>query len=114
MTPTTPEAHFALIVRELMHHPNVTPPEEGQAANRFGSSALKIKNKIFAMLVRGNLVVKLPKARVKTLIANGKGMHFEPRRDGRGMKEWIVLDPSMTDEWLSLSREALAFVESTA
>jgi len=68
----TPQERFAAIVEELLSNPNVTPPsEEPQSKKQFGSSALKVNNKIFAMLVEGKLVVKLPKHRVEALIASG-------------------------------------------
>ena len=104
-----PEEHFATVVEELLDYPGVTPPSEGKA---FGSSGLKIHNKIFAMLVRGWLVVKLPKARVDALVASGDGERYDPRQDGRLMKEWLTLEPSSEEEWLSLAREAMEFVAS--
>jgi hypothetical protein len=73
------------------------------------SPGLKVSGKIFAMLVRGHLVVKLPRERVAALVGAGKGEQFDPRRDGRLMKEWVVLaadDPP----WLDIAREAHAFV----
>jgi TfoX/Sxy family transcriptional regulator of competence genes len=107
--PITPEERFATIVEELLSHPGVTPPLEGKA---FGSSGLKIHNKIFAMLVRGRLVVKLPKARVDALVASSDGERYDPRQDGRLMKEWLVLEPTSKEDWLSLAKEALEFVAS--
>jgi TfoX N-terminal domain len=101
------EQRFAILVDELSRVPDVTPPSDGKA---FGSSGLKVHGKIFAMLVGGSLVVKLPRARVDALIAAGDGERFDPRRDGRAMKEWLVLDPASAEDWLTLSREALAFV----
>ena len=77
------------------------------------SLGLRVGGKIFAMLVRGDLVVKLPRARVDALVAAGQGQAFDPRRDGRLMKEWLVFrgdDPS----WLDLAREAHAFVGGAA
>src|SRR2546421_197363 len=53
----------------------------------FASDGLKVNNKIFAMLVRGSLVVKLPKARVDALVAARQGDRFDPGH-GRLMKEW--------------------------
>ncbi|HEY3991887.1 MAG TPA: hypothetical protein VGM01_03300 [Ktedonobacteraceae bacterium] len=103
----TPEERFATVVGELLSEPGVTPPTEG---NDFGSSALKIHDKIFAMLVRGRLVVKLPKARVDTLVASGDGERFDANR-GRPMKEWLALDPASQEAWLPLAREALKFVD---
>ena len=103
----TPEQQFAAIVEELLSNPGVTPPSEGK---KFGSSELKIHNKIFAMLVRGKLVVKLPKPRVDALVASEVGERFDPRRDGRLMKEWVVVDAISEEEWLSLAREAMEFV----
>jgi hypothetical protein len=104
-----------MVVGELLNNPGVTPPSDGPGSKRwFGVSALKMHNKIFAMLVRGKLVVKLPKVRVDTLTASGDGDRFDPRHDGRLMKEWIVLDPSSSADWLSLATEAMRFVASTS
>ena len=109
----TPEERFATIVEALLSNPDVTPPSDGpQSKKRFGSSGLKIHNKIFAMLVKGKLVVKLPKPRVDALIASGDGEHFDPRHDGRLMKEWLSLEPTSEEEWLPLAREAMEFVAS--
>jgi hypothetical protein len=69
------------------------------------SVGLKVGGRIFAMLVRGNLVVKLPRERVNALVEAGLGKQFDPRRDGRLMKEWVVLagdDPP----WVEVTREA--------
>ncbi|HET7641179.1 MAG TPA: hypothetical protein VFK47_20895, partial [Ktedonobacteraceae bacterium] len=74
---------------------------------------LKIHNKIFAMLVKGKLVVKLPKPRVDALVASGDGERFDPRHDGRLMKEWLSVEPTSEEKWLSLAREAMEFVAST-
>jgi hypothetical protein len=107
--PITPEERFATIVEALLSNPDVTPPSDGK---RFGSSGLRIHNKIFAMLVGGKLVVKLPKPRVDALIASGAGERFAPRHDGRLMKEWVTVEPMAEEGWLNLSREAMEFVAS--
>ena len=109
----TPEERFASIVEALLSNPDVTPPSDGaESKNRFGSSGLKIHNKIFAMLVGGSLVVKLPKPRVDALVAAGEGERFDPRHDGRFMKEWVTIEPAYEEEWLPLAREAMEFVAS--
>ncbi len=74
-----------------------------------GGIVLKRRGKIFAMLVRGELVAKLPRERVDALIAAGAGARFDPRRDGRVMKEWVALDVRAARQWPSFAREALAF-----
>ena len=107
----TSEERFAAVVEALRDNPGVTPPsDEPQAKRGFGSSELKVHNKIFAMLSRGTLVVKLPQARVDALVAAGEGERFDPRHDGRLMKEWLSLEPASEQEWLPLAREAMAFV----
>lgn len=111
--PITPEERFATIVEELLSNPDVTPPSDvPQSKKSFGSSGLRIHNKIFAMLVQGKLVVKLPRPRVDALIASGDGERFDPRHDGRLVKEWLSLEPTSEEEWLPLAREAMEFVSS--
>jgi TfoX/Sxy family transcriptional regulator of competence genes len=105
----TPEERYAAIVEEFARIPDVALPGSGRG---FGSSELKIHNKIFAMLVRGRLVVKLPKSRVDELVAAGLGEYFDPRRDGRVMKEWICVEQSIEGGWSALAREAMEFVAS--
>lgn len=102
-----------MLVGELLSYPGVTPPADGsQTKKGFGASGLKVHDKIFAMLTRGRLIVKLPKARVDELVASGDGERFDPRKNGRLMKEWLVLEPTSRVEWLDLAREALAFVSA--
>lgn len=109
----TPDAYFAMVVEDFFGNPDVTLPSDGiQSRKGFGSSALKIHNKIFAMLVRDKLVVKLPKFRVDALIAAGDGERYDPRHDGRLMKEWVVIAPTSKEEWVLLAREAMEFVAS--
>lgn len=50
---------------------------------------MKLRGKIFAMLVRGEFVAKIPRARVDELVAAGRGRRFEPGT-GRVMREWFV------------------------
>jgi hypothetical protein len=81
-----------------------------ESGRGFGSSALKIDNRIFAMLASGDrFVVKLPRQRVDALIAAGEGQPFEPRNDGRLMKEWLVVRPGLEARWLPLAQEAFEF-----
>jgi hypothetical protein len=79
----------------------------------FGSSALKVNGKIFAMLNAGRLVVKLPRGRVHDLVANDVGEPFDTG-GGRVMKEWVALKPSSEAEWLAAAREARDFVRTAA
>jgi hypothetical protein len=98
------EQRYAALVRELSGLPGVTPPAPGGA---FGSAAMKVNGRIFAMLVGGSLVLKLPKSRVDGLIAAGGGGPFDAGK-GRAMREWVTVAPSA--DWSGLAREALAFV----
>jgi hypothetical protein len=78
----------------------------------FGSTGqLKLGGKIFAMLVRGNLVVKLPRARVDSLVASGEGERFDAGK-GKPMAEWFVLSPTSSKRWRALAEEAADFVAS--
>ena len=64
------------------------------------------------MLVGDQLVVKLPRARVNILVAAGDGERFDPRHDGREMKEWLVIAPGHEDEWRTLAQDAMHYVAS--
>lgn len=74
----------------------------------FASMGLKVDGKIFAMVVRGSLVVKLPKSRVEELVSKKAGTYFDPGH-GRLMKEWISMSAKKPDA-VTLGREAFAFV----
>jgi hypothetical protein len=81
----------------------------------FGSRpGLRLGKKVFAMLgADGELVVKLPKERVDELVASGVGARFDPRRDGRLMKEWATVPVSRGRQWGRLLGEAFEFVGAT-
>ena len=101
----TPDERFEDLVDDLLGAPGVTPP----GGTGFGRSALRVHNKIFAMLVRDRLVVKLPAGRVDALVAAGEGDHFDANK-GTPMKEWFNLAPGSELDWPPLAREALDFV----
>lgn len=100
-----PEDRFQDLVDELVGTDGVTPPRGGAG---FGRSGLRFQNRIFAMFVRGRLVLKLPADRVGELVAAGEGVHFDANK-GTPMKEWFSLDPQSSLAWLPLAREALEF-----
>jgi TfoX/Sxy family transcriptional regulator of competence genes len=77
----------------------------------FGSTGLSIGGKVFAMRVKGKLVVKLPRKRVEALVASGLGEPFDPGH-GRLMKEWVAVTATAGDEWLNLAEAAKDFVAS--
>jgi hypothetical protein len=63
----------------------------------FGSGALKVNGRIFAMMSsKGQFVVKLPKQRVDELVSKTKGELFAPSQ-GRVMKEWVVIAPGPSE-----------------
>ena len=104
-----PEDRYQDLVDELIGADGVTPPRGGGG---FGRSALRFQNKIFAMFVRGRLVVKLPAERVEELIAAGEGVHFDANK-GTPMREWLSLDPDSARPWLALATEALDFARKS-
>jgi hypothetical protein len=99
------DERFGDLIDEFVGERGVTPPT---GTGGFGRSALRVEGRIFAMLVRGALVVKLPKARVDELVGAGAGTRFDAHK-GTPMKEWFSLGPGADADWSELAREALAF-----
>jgi hypothetical protein len=102
---TQAERRYEDLIGELIGSAGVTPPQGGSG---FGRSAVRFQKKIFVMLVRGRLVLKLPADRVDALIAAGEGVRFDANK-GTPMKEWFSLDPDSEVPWLPLAQEALDF-----
>lgn len=56
----------------------------------------------------GDLIVKLPKARVTELIDAGNGESFAPA--GRTFKEWVLIKRRSKKTWVELMNESQEFV----
>lgn len=81
-------------------------------ARKFGSNGLKVAGRLFVLFTEGTLVVKLPKDRVRALVASGVGKPFDPGH-GRLMKEWLTVT-SAKASWVGLAKEAHGFVSGRA
>ena len=81
----------------------------GSGKRGFGSDALQVEGRIFAMVTRGGVVLKLPAEQVRGLIASGQGSPFDAGK-GRPMREWVVLERGAHERLLPLAVEARAFV----
>ncbi len=106
-----PEARWQHLVDEMLAAGSAT---YGNAAadgpkRAFGSTSLKTNGKIFAMLVHGRLVVKLPAKRVDALVDEGAGRRFDPGH-GRIQREWLDVVSDSYETWLALATESEAFV----
>jgi hypothetical protein len=56
----------------------------------------------------GNLVVKLPRARVAELVDAGAGLPFAPA--GKVFREWVAIPGRDAEQWYGLIAESIAFV----
>lgn len=100
------EDRFSAIAKQQLQQPDVT------SGTGFGRNpGLRIGGRIFAMLVRDELVVKLPKNRVDELSGAGVGVSFDPGH-GRLMKEWLSVPARASRRWRALVDEAREFVGS--
>ena len=105
------EERYESVARVLVRRRGVSRlSKDSTSSQKFGKSdELRVNNRIFAMLTRGALVLKLPAARVDGLLASGDGTRFDAGK-GRVMKEWLTLKPESKVAWLGLAEEAMAFV----
>ena len=106
----SPEMRFEDLLGEFSDIDGVTLPHGGSG---FGRSALRYRGKIFAMFVRGALVVKLPGQRVDELITAGHGARFDANK-GTPMREWFTVAPDCPLPWPALAAEALDFASQAA
>lgn len=101
------DALFEQIASRLRKHPGVTE------SRMFDARVLKVQARVFAMLVKGALVVKLPPERVSRLLAEGRGQPFDPGH-GRIMKGWITIPVERRGTWAALAEEAQEFVATAS
>ncbi|HEX3425293.1 MAG TPA: hypothetical protein VHT30_04120 [Acidimicrobiales bacterium] len=106
MTTSELEERFATVIEAMAGQDGVTV---GSGRRGFGSDALQVQGRIFAMARRGGLVLKLPAGRVDALLRSGLGDAFDAGK-GKPMKEWVVVSLRAHDQWVALASEALAYV----
>jgi hypothetical protein len=98
---------LAKLMSAVADRPEVTI---GRALNNLG---LMTGGKLFAFIKDGDLVLKLPAARIDALIESHDARRFE-RGQGTPMREWIVMPTQASGDWPGLVREACDFVAGRA
>ncbi len=106
MADQAPDEPFTALARRFLGRAGVSL---GSGRRGFGSDALQVNGRIFAMARRGDLVLKLPSSRVTRLVAEGVGAPFDAGK-GRPMREWVTVGEHAAARWPQLAEEALAFV----
>jgi hypothetical protein len=105
-TPAEPEARFWALADPVLAYTGVT------RSTMMGLPCLRIDGHFFGSFDRhtGDLLVKLPEARVDQLVNAGRAHPFAPT--GRRFREWAAISPTRQRSWPALLEEALAFVAS--
>ena len=97
------EAAFEALAKRFADDGDVQP------GTGFGSvRGLRVRGKIFAMLMDGALVVKLPAERCSAIVEGGGGRPLTMGR--RAMREWVALDAVDPVAWAELAEAAHAYV----
>ncbi len=102
---TTDEDVFWELIDELRYEdPRI---EEGTI---MGGRCARVAGEFLGLVdFKGSgMVVKLPRARVDMLIAQGTGQPFAPA--GKVFREWVSIPRRDRRRWRSLLREGVAFV----
>lgn len=100
------EAMFDEVAAQLLAEDGL---EQGRMLRSHG---LRSGGKFFALVVEGDLVVKLPASRVAELVEGGAGRPFESGR--RVMKEWVSLRPVDRAACAAYVLEARSYVGAQA
>ncbi|MGH9132649.1 MAG: hypothetical protein ACRDZZ_01835 [Ilumatobacteraceae bacterium] len=105
-TPEEHEARFWALADPMLARAGVT------RSTMMGLPCMRIDGQFFASFDRrtGDLLVKLPDARVDQLVDAGRAHSFAPA--GRRFREWAAVSPTRRRSWPVLLDEALAFVAS--
>jgi TfoX/Sxy family transcriptional regulator of competence genes len=80
-----------------------------EVTKMFGSPGIKVRGKVFAMLVKEKLVVKLSQDRVNEMVNRGEGTYFDPGH-GKLMKQWVSVSDDYGRLWPKVAREAMIYV----
>jgi hypothetical protein len=98
-----PHRHFWAAADRVLGRRGVT------TGTMMGFPCLRAQGRFFASSERGSgdLIVKLPEARVKGLIADGEAVPFAP--NGRVFREWARVPDRDPERWSELIDDALAF-----
>jgi hypothetical protein len=99
------EAAYAAVASKLSADARVVPPS--QKRGKFGANGFKVDGKVFAMWVRGSLVVKLSQSEIDAAVAAGRGERLAMGK--RVMKEWLVVHEDER-RWPAIARRACAYV----
>lgn len=102
--PTPGEVRFWDLAEPLLAAEGV------ERSTMMGLPCLRVRGAFFASCDRktGDLLVKLPEARVDELVAAGHAHSFAPA--GRRFREWAAIPPERSRTWKRLLDEALSFV----
>lgn len=102
-------ARWEALVADVLAAGSATYGNEGGPQRAFGATSLKTDGKIFAMLVKDRLVVKLSADRVTELVEERVGEQFDPGH-GRIQKEWLSVFGHDQAAWRALATESEAYV----
>jgi hypothetical protein len=102
--PTPGEEKFWDLAEPLLAEPDVT------RSTMMGFPCLRVRGQFFASTDRanGNLLVKLPEARVDALVDAGRAEPFAPA--GRRFREWAAIPYARSRTWKRLLDDAHDFV----
>jgi hypothetical protein len=103
-TPDVHEARFWALAEPMLENTGVT------RSTMMGLPCLRIDGQFFGAFDRrtGDLLVKLPEARVDRLVDAGRAHSFTPA--GRRFREWAAISATRRRSWPRLLDEALTFV----
>ena len=102
---TVVDPRFEKLATDYSKEPNV------KRGRLFASeNVLSVNGKIFAMIYKGKLVLKLPADRTQELVSQKVGVNWGPSAN-RVMKEWIAIE-SEKASWPQLAKEAYTFVKA--